>query len=230
MKFTIYIICLCLNIASLTYAKPSDEKKYFFSQASQDHFTHIICNAFLPPTGRGCYLEIGSSDPIFNNNTYYFEKNFNWEGISIEIEESYREQWYEVRQNPLLIEDALKVDYHAVLQSFPRLMDYLSLDVDGSYDLVLQRIPFDQHVFKVITIEHDFYRFGDNYREKERTILKALGYYLLCPDVSHVAVGSFEDWWIHPCAFSPEEFLAISSLDLKEKLHDDIISILQGLK
>ncbi len=41
------------------------------------------------------------------------------------------------RQNPLLIEDAMRSDYRQILKSFPKVIDYLSLDIDDSYDVVL---------------------------------------------------------------------------------------------
>lgn len=104
-----------------------------------------------------------------------------------------------------------------------------SLDVDSYYDVVLEQIPFNDYIFKVITIEHDFYRFGDIYRKKERDILISFGYYLLCPVVLHSAVGSFEDWWIHPSAFTASTLQALLSLDLTTKDHQQIIETIKRL-
>lgn len=199
----------------------------FYSQASQDAFVYTLLNEIEKKTDTGYYLEIGSADPLINSNTYFLEKTLGWKGISLEIIPSYQTSWVSIRKNPLLIEDATKTDYISLLSSFPKLIDYLSLDVDGEYDTILKKIPFDQYRFKVITIEHDFYRFGDIYREKERAILASFGYLLLCPDVSHPAVGSFEDWWIHPKEFSKDGLAQLLSVDLKEKYHDEIISILR---
>lgn len=103
------------------------------------------------------------------------------------------------------------------------MVDYLSLDIDGYYDVVLKKIPFKNYTFKVITIEHDFYRYGEVFRQQERQILSSLGYYLLCPDVSHPACGSFEDWWIHPSAFSPSTLQILKSLDLKTKDYKQLV-------
>lgn len=196
------------------------KQKDFYSQASQDEFVYTILYDVLNKQDGGFYLDIGAGDPIHTNNTYFFEKNLKWKGASIDLNEN---QWSTVRKNPLLVQDATQSDYASILKSFPRVIDYLSLDVDSAYDVVLEKIPFDDYIFKVITIEHDFYRFGDLYRERERNILSAAGYYLLCPDVSHPACGSFEDWWVHPSAFPPSVFSKLTSLDLTEKDHQEII-------
>ena len=124
--------------------------------------------------------EIGAGHPQDGNNSYIFEKNLGWKGISLDIADT-RDIWYSVRQNSLLVEDATTADYQSILKPFPQIIDYLSLDIDSSYDIVLQKIPFNDHIFKIITIEHDFYRLGDEFREKERKFSASLGYYLLLP-------------------------------------------------
>ena len=61
----------------------------------------------------------------------------------------------------------------------------------------MQKIPFDKCKFRVITIEHDAYRFGDTYRIPEREFLYKHGYILVTSNVNsngHV----YEDWWVHP--------------------------------
>ena len=200
----------------------------FHSQAFQDQFVYTILYHLLGKRDPGYYLEIGAGEPISINNTYFFEKELQWSGISLDIGAYFRDPWYAARNNPLLIEDATKSDYRAILKSFPRIIDYLTLDVDGAYTDVLERVSHGGHIFRIITIEHDFYRFGNSYREKERQMLTALGYYLLCPDVS-IEGSSFEDWWIHPDCFSSAEFSALTSLDLKAKGGEQIVQAIQTL-
>ena len=214
------------NNASALSTKRS--RKTFFSQACQDEFLDMVLYGLTNKKDQGYYLEIGGADPVANNNSYFFEKNYNWKGVSIEINERFLQPWIKQRTNPLLIEDATKSDFVSILQSFPHSIDYLSLDVDGHYDYVLSRIPLHKYTFKVITIEHDFYRFGNVYREKERAILNAHGYHLLCPDVIYSGL-CFEDWWIHPSAFESSDFLKLTSLDLHKKDCQEIIKILKTL-
>lgn len=202
-----------------------------YSQASQDQFVYLLLYELLHKQDAGSYLEIGAGHPSSGNNSYSFEKTLGWKGISIDITDACKRAWYSSRQNPLLIEDATQSDYRSVLQSFPKVIDYLSLDIDNSYDVVLRRIPFDEHTFKIITIEHDFYRYGDTYRQAEREILTSLGYHLLCPNVVIFYNGkdsAFEDWWIHPSAFPDDVLSLLTSLDLKEKRHDQLIDTIRA--
>lgn len=147
----------------------------FYSQASQDKFIYSTFYGLLNKENKGYYLEIGASEPITINNTYFLEKNLGWEGVSIDIVDTYAENWRAVRVNPLLCEDATQANYSTILQNFPRAIDYLSLDVDGYYDVVLARVLATGYVFKMVTIEHDRYRCGDVYRDSERQILTSFG-------------------------------------------------------
>lgn len=248
MKLRTFLTCKILTIFSLTCVLESNELSFpflevshsadretrlnltdtadYYSQAAQDKFVYMILYGLLGKQDQGYYLEIGAGNPINTNNSYFFEKELKWDGVSIDISQGYAEQWHAVRNNLLLHEDATKSDYSAILQSFPKVIDYLSLDIDEDYTDVLKNIPFKDYTFKVITIEHDFHRYGDRYRKQERQILESFGYHLLCSDVS-ISGFCFEDWWIHPSFFSSSELSAIKSLDLKAKDYTQIIQALQ---
>src|SRR5579862_4170449 len=124
-------------------------KTTYYSQASQDQFVHLLLYQLLDKKDVGYYLEIGANHPTFTNNTYFFEENLGWKGSSIDISDEHRDIWYATRQNPLLIEDAMQSDYGSILKPFPQVIDYLSLDIDASYDILLQRIPFKDYIFKI---------------------------------------------------------------------------------
>lgn len=235
MKLSVLFSSVFLGIGSLAFSEAPQhtielrgQTVSFHSQASQDQLVYYLLYGLLGKEDPGYYLEIGAGEPIYINNTYFFEKNLNWEGVSIDISEELYKLWYPQRNNLLLAQDALRTNYSSVLQSFPKVIDYLTLDVDGLYDVVLRRIPLDKYTFKVITIEHDFYRYGDMFRKKEREILTARGYHLLCEDVSNNGY-IFEDWWIHPSAFPEPVFSRLQSLDLKGKEHSEIIQQIQSV-
>ena len=202
------------------------EEGEFYSQVNQDKFVYSILYGLLDKQDKGYYLEIGAGEPIHINNSYFFEKNLQWDGVSIDISDELAERWYATRKNLLLSEDATKSNYSAVLKTFPRVIDYLSLDIDGYYDVVLEKLVCSNHIFKVITIEHDFYRYGDLYRQKERKILTGLGYYLLCSDVSDNGCA-FEDWWIHPDFFPSSILSQLTSLDLRAKNYTEIMQVIR---
>ncbi len=200
----------------------------FNSQINQDKFVYSLLYGLLHKQDTGYYLEIGSGHPKTINNSYFFEKNLDWDGISIDISTKHAKNWRATRKNKLLSEDATRANYSAILQNFPQVIDYLSLDIDGLYDIVLEKVVASNHTFKVITIEHDSYQHGNLYKDRERQILTALGYKLLCADVS-TGGFSFEDWWIHP-AFFPSNILAsLDSLDLNSKDYTVIMEAIRTL-
>lgn len=176
----------------------------FYSDAKQDQFAANI----LEFKQGGYYVDIGSCHSILSNNTYFFQ-NLNWTGMCVEIESSYN-QSYSTRKNCLYLnEDATKLDYKNLFDSnnFPSVIDYLSLDIDTLSLTVLKKLPFSEYKFRVITIEHDTYLYGDKYQKEQRDILKSNGYRLLCSNVFVQQPGfdrpkcAFEDWWVHPEEF-----------------------------
>lgn len=185
------VLILCLLLLQTVCAHS------FRAKEGQDKFVYMLLNG----QKEGAYLEIGADHPEAGNNSFFFEKDLQWKGVSLEISSAYQNVWKWHRKNPLIIADATKSDYKELLKDLPKTIDYLSLDVDGPYIAVLEQMPLDEYRFKVITIEHDAYRFGNVHREKEREILSALGYQLICADVCYAPGQPFEDWWIDPAAF-----------------------------
>jgi FkbM family methyltransferase len=75
----------------------------------------------------------------------------------------------------------------------PAIMEYFSLDIEGSELDVLTGFPFDKYSFGAITVEHNAY-VGPEWqerREKMFTLLTSHGY------VRHMEVAQ-DDWYIHP--------------------------------
>ena len=69
----------------------------------------------------------------------------------------------------------------------PKLIDYLSIDTEGSEYKILQAFDFDLYKFKVITCEHNF---GKN-REKIFNLLIRNGY---SRKFEHIS--KYEDWYV----------------------------------
>lgn len=216
---------LVMLILGPTFASGAPQ---FYSQAHQDEFVHILLYEQGDKEDEGTYLEIGAADPIEINNTYMFEKEYGWRGVSLDCDARFILPWAKRRSNPLLYLDALSADYKEMLKEFPAVIDYLTLDIDGLYDEVLLKIPFDEHVFKIITIEHDAYRFGNRFRDAERAILTALGYRCVAGNIKKNG-HSFEDWWIYESAFSEEWLMKIETIDLDNKESSDVIKALRAL-
>jgi 3-dehydroquinate dehydratase len=69
----------------------------------------------------------------------------------------------------------------------PKLIDYLSIDTEGSEYKILQAFDFDQYKFKVITCEHNF----SKNREKIFNLLIENGY---SRKFEHIS--KYEDWYV----------------------------------
>jgi hypothetical protein len=171
----------------------------YYSQALQDQFVSNLLG-----TKSGYYIDIGSAHASNTNNTYYFDQ-LGWKGICVEIDPKYNEG-YKTRTCNYINANALDIDYKDLFQASntPMHIDYLSLDVDELSTSVLKLLPLQEYRFKIITIEHDAYIYGDIYCKQQREILSALGYKLYASNVkvpkdnhgSHLPNIGFEDWWL----------------------------------
>ena len=166
-----------------------------YSQCYQDMFVLTMLNG----KQNGRFLEIGCGDPFFGNNTYLLEKDFGWEGISVDIDSAMTKKFAENRKSRVITHDAVTLGYNNILDQAD--YDYLQIDCDPPIVSlnVLKRVPFEFHRFAVITFEHDFYN-GDNsiIREDARKYLTSFGYKMVVGNVAADEYYSFEDWWIHP--------------------------------
>lgn len=149
---------------------------------------------------KGTYVEFGAGYFDIDSNTYLLEKEFDWKGISFDINRDYCNGFFANRKNTIMKMDVLQVDFHWLFETtcLPPVIDYLQIDCDGASYEILRRIPFDSYKFAVIHFEHDVYHMDPLIREYQRNILKGQGYELVVPDVGIDENRSYEDWWIHP--------------------------------
>lgn len=163
-----------------------------YSQIGQDIFVNNILNE----KHNGLFLDIGCARPEHINNTLLFEKEYNWDGVSIDIE-NHENEWNEKRITKFINQDALTVDYDKIITDLLNKhkkdrVDYLTVDLEPpSVTLdVLYKIPFEKFRFSVITFEHDSYR-DSNVIIKSREIFNSYNYKLIVDNVNRQ-----EDWWI----------------------------------
>lgn len=193
-----------------------------YSQVYQDMFALFMHNG----KKNGTYLEIGSGDPFWLNNTYLLESQFDWKGVGIEYDPNLCEKYTSNRKNPVLCKDAHQVNFRELLrQNYEsKEIDYLQVDCEPSESTyrVLTSLPLDEYKFGVITYEHDYYvDISRTYREKSREYLKSKGYELVLTNVSPTEWSSFEDWWVHPDLVSRERINQIKNIDDNVKKIDD---------
>ncbi len=180
------------------FLKNKRSKIKSFSQAGQDKFVLKMLNN----KKNGKYIEIGAFDPIKISNTYILEKEYNWSGFSLDIEQKFQKRFNKIRKNKCILADATKFNYENEIRSLwgnIERIDYLQLDVDPAeitYES-LCALPLDKVRFSVITFETDYYRFGENIRKLSREKFKQYGYQLVAADVMNDS-QPFEDWYVDP--------------------------------
>ena len=186
-----------------------------FSQTYQDMFVLTMLNG----KKEGTFLEIGCDDAYAGNNTALLEKEFNWTGISIDIDAEKTKEFKKHRNSEVITADALQIDYNKLLTR--SVYDYLQIDCNPASTSfkVLQRIPFENHKFAVITFEHDNYIDPDRtVKENSRKYLESYGYTMIVNNISEDRWSDFEDWYVHPDLIDKkiiEKMLCISN-DIKK--------------
>lgn len=178
--------------------KNSEKLEYNYSQCFQDIFVLMLLNG----KRNGSYLEIGSGDPFYGNNTALLELNYDWKGISIDFNKESIDLFRRFRKNEAIHADATKINYSSFLfeLNLGKEIDYLQIDCDPSttsYN-ILQKIPFNDYKFAVITFEHDAYIDNENVRDASRKLLISYGYKMVVGDIAPDRYSNFEDWWVHP--------------------------------
>lgn len=179
--------------------KDSEKIERNYSQVYQDMFILSMLNG----KKNGTYVEIGGGDPFVGNNTALLETQYDWTGISFELNEDFVSSYNQQRKNPIFFQSALTANYKQIFKhTFDSdVIDYLQLDIEPARNTfeALLAIPFENYKFAVITYEHDYYvDVTKSYRNKSRNYLKMLGYELIVNDVSPDGISNFEDWWVHP--------------------------------
>jgi hypothetical protein len=202
---------------------PGSEKiKKSFAQTYQDMFILTALNG----KRNGKYVEIGSGDPFYNNNTALLETEFGWKGASIEIEQELVDKFNAERTNKAYCQDAVATDYRKFLRDIDmgNEFDYLQLDCEpaaNTYSILLS-IPFDKYKFAVITYEHDYYAEPHQpYRMQSRDYLIKQGYKLVVSDISADKNSPYEDWWVHPDLVDEETVNKLRNLEDKTKKAED---------
>lgn len=151
----------------------------------------------------GLYVDIAAGHPTHINNTFLLEKDYGWNGISIELDGCWNEEWKK-RKSIFLNINAFSLDYNSVFDNFlnkhnikNKHFNYLSLDLEPPEltNKLLHFLPLQSYTFDVITYEHDSYRVGDKFKNDAKEYLQSLGYILEKENIE-CQNNIFEDWYI----------------------------------
>ena len=174
-----------------------------WSQSMQD----IFVMSMLDGKRNGVYVEIGADQPRVISNTYLLEKDFDWSGISFELDADKVAFFNTIRKNKCLCEDATLYDYKSLFQkiNYPKQIDYLQLDIDPAEGTLraLKALPLDDYRFSVITYETDVYSSGADIQDEQIEILESHGYQLVAKNVKCEG-NPYEDWWVDPAIVSED--------------------------
>ena len=176
-----------------------------WSQSMQDMFVLSM----LDGKRNGVYVEIGADQPRVISNSYLLEKDFDWSGVSFELDADKVAFFNTIRKNKCLCEDATLYDYKSLFEerNYPKQIDYLQLDIDPAEGTLraLKALPLNDYRFSVITYETDVYSSGADIQDEEISILKDAGYQLVVKNIKNEG-NPFEDWWIDPNIISEEKW------------------------
>ena len=174
-----------------------------WSQSMQD----IFVMSMLDGKRNGVYVEIGADQPRVISNTYLLEKDFDWSGISFELDADKVAFFNTIRKNKCLCEDATLYNYKSLFEelNYPKQIDYLQLDIDPAEGTLraLKALPLDDYRFSVITYETDVYSSGADIQDEQIEILESHGYQLVAKNVKCEG-NPYEDWWIDPAIVSED--------------------------
>ena len=174
-----------------------------WSQSMQDMFVLSM----LDGKKNGVYVEIGADQPRVISNTYLLESEFNWSGVSFELDADKVTYFNNIRRNKCLCEDATAYDYMFLFQerNYPKQIDYLQLDIDPAEGTLnaLKVLPLEDYRFSVITYETDVYSSGADIQDEQIQILESHGYQLVAKNVKCEG-NPYEDWWIDPAIVSED--------------------------
>jgi hypothetical protein len=183
----------------------SETIKNNYSQAMQDMFVLTM----LDGKKNGIYVEVGADQPKIISNTYLLETEFDWSGVSFELDDNKVVYFNSNRRNKCICADATTYDYKYLFEerNYPKQIDYLQLDIDPAEGTLaaLKALPLDDYRFSVITYETDVYSSGADIQDEEIAILKDAGYQLVIKNIKNEG-NPFEDWWIDPNIISEEKW------------------------
>jgi FkbM family methyltransferase len=160
--------------------------QYSKSQIGQDVFVCTVSKF----KKNGYFIEIGSADGLYNSNTYLLEKKYNWKGLLVEpnlnwfnkkisknksitvnsaIYKKNGTVGFDFKKN--FVESKIDLNKTAKVQTItiknlfqkykvPKIIDYISIDTEGSEYDILKQIDFKQYDIKILTIENN-----QNYRK-----------------------------------------------------------------
>lgn len=159
----------------------------------------------------GYFVEFGATDGVLLSNSWLLEKHFGWRGICAEPNPKLFERLQPNRSCFLspacvyrssgerlrfvladayaAVGDLIEVTTTSLMdlldqQEAPAVIDYLSIDTEGSELAILEGINWSRYQFRSITVEHNF----TEQRQGIQKLLEAQGY--------QRREAKWDDWYV----------------------------------
>ena len=189
----------------------------FKSQVGQDEW---VCASLNNKRG-GYFIDVGACDGVWFSNTYVLEKELGWTGICVEPARTPFAELIQTRNcicvNKAVYDRTGMVKFHEydgavwkghidsmgydidcitlrdLIKEYdcPKIIDYISIDVEGLEYEILTGFPFEDYKARIWTVEHNDWT-GEK-KKKMREFMVSHGFKHL-PD-SEKSQGYFEDWF-----------------------------------
>jgi FkbM family methyltransferase len=149
----------------------AEPAKIFFKEIEKNRNCQLI---------KKCVWKNSEKKILFNETLIAEQSTIN--GFGEDNERYYRNNKKQYEVATISLNDLLK-ENHA-----PKIIDYLSIDTEGSEFEILNNFNFNNYKFRIITIEHNY----NNNRNKIYKLLIKNGY-----SIKYKNLTEFEDWYIN---------------------------------
>ena len=182
---------------------------------------------------KGFFLDIGCGMPEVANNTFNLEK-IGWKGVLVDRNQEYVDFCKKNRKCPVFNLDCdfkNKTDWvdFLNLNKTPKVIDYISVDVNYSNINFVKNFPFDEYEFKIMTFETDVYKCGSDVKIAEIEVISNYDFYaMVLEDAMLEREGRvWEDWWINEKYIKCKRFYSkrVFWLDFIDRLESNEFSI-----
>lgn len=188
-----------------------------YNQAGQEQWVR----QYLNDKRNGFFVDVGAYDGIESSNTYFLEKELDWDGICIESNPHFYNKLVSARKSKNINKAVMPYSGYCRfdgINTYPSLIngpncvacesldsiltelgapfsiDYISLDIEGHEFEVLENFNFDKWNVNLMTIEHNLYLWGDKIKNSLYTLLSSKGYKRVVENVN-CPQGPYEDWY-----------------------------------
>lgn len=166
-------------------------------------FARIFNDFSLNKDASHFYVDISNNSPTGCNLSYILEKYCGWKGADGFVGTELLNEYNTNRSNMSIYLDE-NLDFVTLFKSVPErvgLLRMYNMNIENVGNWI-HLIDLDNHVYNVIQIRHDEYKFGDGPKNTIYNYLTAHGYVRVVSDIQSMGNSPFKgsnvaDWYVH---------------------------------